>query len=122
MNGMVGDPGQLAQKFNPDYLQFRRSSDFTKPAETFVFLDEHPDSINDGFFHNDLDTYTWSDLPASFHNGAVACSFADGHSKIHRWVALETRRSVRKDRAGIPVSVTSRTDFEWMKRVTSVKK
>ena len=112
MNGMVGDPGQLADKFNPDYVQFRRSSDFSRPADTFVFLDEHPDSINDGFFHNDLDSFTWSDLPASSHRGAASCSFADGHSEIHRWLASETRRAVRKGRAGIPFAATSRIDFE----------
>ena len=122
MNGMVGDPGKLAGRFNQDYVQFRRSFDLAKPADLFVFLDEHPDSINDGFFHNELESFTWSDLPASLHNGACSFSFADGHSEIHRWVAPETRRPVKRDRAGIPCDATSRTDFNWTKQRASIKK
>ena len=122
MNGMVGEPGRLADKFNPDYVQIRRSSDMVIPANLFVFLDEHPDSINDGYFHNDLDTYRWSDLPASYHSGAASFSFADGHSEIHHWVASETKRPVRRERAGIPFAATASIDFEWMKQRASVKK
>lgn len=49
-------------------------------------------------------------------------SFADGHAEMHRWVASETRRPVRKERGGIPFAAASRRDFEWMQRVASVKK
>jgi prepilin-type processing-associated H-X9-DG protein len=64
----------------------------------FVVLDEHPDSINDGYYLNNLDPYnpktdvvnsvptSWGDLPASYHNGAAGFAFADGHSEIHRWL------------------------------------
>ena len=98
MNGMVGDPGQLADTFNLDYRQFRNSADVINPSTLFVFLDEHPHTINDGYFHNELDAYTWSDWPASYHNGASCLSFADGHSEIHHWVDSETKRPVLKQR------------------------
>lgn len=57
MNCMVGDPGELTNKFNPDYIQFFTSASISDPSKIFVFLDEHPDTINDGFFMNQLGGY-----------------------------------------------------------------
>ena len=114
INGMVGDPGRLANQFNQEYIQFRKFSDVITPASLFVFLDEHPDSINDGYFHNDVDTYFWSDLPASYHNGACCLSFADGHSEVHNWTDRETKRPVLKN-SFEPFPVSSRRDFDWLK-------
>jgi hypothetical protein len=46
----VGDPGILTNKFNPTLTQFFKSSQFVNPVNNYVFLDEHPDTLNDGFF------------------------------------------------------------------------
>jgi prepilin-type processing-associated H-X9-DG protein len=48
-------------------------------------VDEHPDSINDGFFIVEINASQWGDLPGSFHNGACGFSFVDGHAEIHKW-------------------------------------
>ncbi len=60
------------------------------PADIFVLLDEHPDSINDGLFDFAMPITaaltSYVDMPAEYHNGACAFSFADGHSEIHRWL------------------------------------
>ncbi|MCZ7637068.1 MAG: type II secretion system GspH family protein [Verrucomicrobia bacterium] len=61
------------------YRQFIRTTDVPQPSMTWVTVDEHPDSINDGFFVCDNATQ-WGDLPASYHNGACGFSFADGHA------------------------------------------
>lgn len=68
-------------------------SDLAKPGPVmvFVFLDEHPDSINDALFMTiagrDLSNAEWQDLPANQHYGCGAnFSFADGHSEIKKWV------------------------------------
>ena len=122
MNGMVGEPGQLADQFNRDYVQFRKASNLSNPANIFVFLDEHPDTINDGYFHNELDSYQWSDLPASHHNGAASFSFADGHAEIHGWISSETKRPVRQGGDGTSFAATSSIDFDWMKQRASVKR
>ena len=58
MNAMVGDPGELANRFNPLYAQFYKKAEIPIPAGIFVFLDEHADTINDGFFVNVLDSYS----------------------------------------------------------------
>ena len=55
MNAMVGNPGELTNRFNPLYLQFYKTADVPTPAGIFVFLDEQADTLNDGFFVNRLD-------------------------------------------------------------------
>ena len=70
---------------NPGYQQFLKESDFKYPANIFVFLDEHPDSINDGYFLNKPDDWRWYDLPAAYHNGGGSFSFADGHAEHWKW-------------------------------------
>jgi prepilin-type processing-associated H-X9-DG protein len=74
--------------FFANYRQFLKTSSVKNPANMFVMVDEHPDSINDGYFLNDANpaSFTaWGDLPASYHNGACGFAFADGHSEIHKW-------------------------------------
>jgi prepilin-type N-terminal cleavage/methylation domain-containing protein len=56
------------------------------PAERWVFLDENPYSINDGFFVCDTaDLHYWIDVPASYHVHGCGFAFADGHSEIKIW-------------------------------------
>ena len=55
------------------------------PANLFVFIDENPYSINDGFFVCQPTNPNWVDGPATYHNGACGIAFADGHAEIHRW-------------------------------------
>ena len=59
-----------------------------KIADLFVFSEEHPDSINDGWMnvYNRSGTY-WEDLPASNHGKFTEFSFADGHAEGHKWLA-----------------------------------
>ena len=96
MNALIGYSGDNgaddsggAAWFDPHYRQFLKQTDFPQPVNTFVTVDEHPDSINDGFFivstDASLNASKWGDLPASYHNGACGFSFADGHAEIHKW-------------------------------------
>jgi prepilin-type N-terminal cleavage/methylation domain-containing protein/prepilin-type processing-associated H-X9-DG protein len=122
MNSLVGNPGVLTNKYNPDYIQFFKSSELISPANVFVFLDEHPDTINDGFFMNRLEDYAWGNLPASYHNGAANFSFADGHAEGHRWVVSDTVRPARQGGVGGTIPASPRIDFEWLKQRTSARK
>lgn len=97
-------------------LPFQRLSDFHFPANTFVLLDEHPDSINDGLFSNDADITQWTDVPASYHGGAAGFSFADGHSEIHPW-RFPTSKVLSIPYAlswPFPVPVNQRGDRVWV--------
>jgi prepilin-type N-terminal cleavage/methylation domain-containing protein/prepilin-type processing-associated H-X9-DG protein len=124
MNSLVGDPGELTNRFNPAYIQFFKSAEVINPVQIFVFLDEHPDTINDGFFMNRLDEPNWGNLPASYHNGATSFSFADGHTETHRWRVTGSGGTIRPPVQGgvggtFPASPT--TDFDWLKERTSVR-
>ncbi len=121
MNGMVGDPGELTNRFNPLYIQFYKNADMLSPSATFVFLDEQADTLNDGFFINRLDDYAWGNLPGSYHTRGVNLSFADGHLESHRWIVPDTVRPVQRTRID-KFPAAPATDFEWLKARTSVKK
>lgn len=127
MNALVGDAGDLsAQGFNvnaPGYRQFFRLAQIPNPAGIFTFVDEHPDSIDDGYFVNRAYSWRWIDLPASYHNRSAALSFADGHSELHQWRQLSTLRPPQADAANLPISlpVGDRADFEWILSRMSVK-
>jgi prepilin-type N-terminal cleavage/methylation domain-containing protein/prepilin-type processing-associated H-X9-DG protein len=87
----VNDPTMVPpNSFNKtftDYSQFLKSGSIPNPSGLFVMLDEHPDSINDGYLQTDPHPSSpkWNDLPASYHNGACGFAFADGHSEIHKF-------------------------------------
>ncbi|MGA9780404.1 MAG: prepilin-type N-terminal cleavage/methylation domain-containing protein [Verrucomicrobiia bacterium] len=102
MNGCIGAyeppeylaPGQTIGPGNnnyPTYRQFLTSTSILHPSKTFVTIDEHPDSINDGFIqinpNQNSPGTSWADLPASYHGGACGIAFADGHSQIHTWLS-----------------------------------
>jgi prepilin-type N-terminal cleavage/methylation domain-containing protein/prepilin-type processing-associated H-X9-DG protein len=71
---------------------YGKTSSMTIPGASmlFVFLDEHPNSINDPQFAVDMaDTGPAAkiiDCPAYYHNGAAGFSFADGHAELHKWL------------------------------------
>ncbi len=87
------------------------------PAMAWLFVDEHPDSINDGCaFNNPLlapNAYYWTDLPASYHNGACGFAFADGHSEIKKWRESSTQQPVRLSNFG-GLSVPNSADYRWI--------
>jgi len=85
-----------------------------KPAETWVSMDEHPDSINDGVLFAP-GSGTWYDAPASYHDGGNSVAFADGHAELHRW---------QSSLVSIPILVSSFAsrsvplsdpDYVWMR-------
>jgi prepilin-type N-terminal cleavage/methylation domain-containing protein/prepilin-type processing-associated H-X9-DG protein len=55
------------------------------PTETWAFLDEHPDSMNDPAFFPPEDATYIVDTPATYHNNACGFAFCDGHAEIHKW-------------------------------------
>ena len=127
MNAMVGDPGTSLQGSDnnaddPGYQQFVRESDFKDPSAIFVFLDEHPDSIDDGYFINAYTNAEWIDLPASYHNGGGSFTFADGHTEIHRWQSASTMPPNQPDAAGLPLALApgDTADFSWVSQHASI--
>ncbi len=102
------------------YRQWLKLAEVRNPANIFVTIDEHADSINDGYFMNNPSDLTdhWGDTPASYHNGAGGVSFADGHSEIHKWKGAATKAPVKctanPPQGSIAQDALSRADYRWL--------
>jgi hypothetical protein len=101
------------------FRTFGRLDQFVKPAETFVFLDEHPASINDGVFgHPGFNPARpsdsirrWVDFPANYHGEAAGVSFADEHAEVRKWRGLR----YPKNPTFLPPYVPPHgLDWEWL--------
>ena len=56
------------------------------PSSAWVFVEENPYSIDDGYFAVDPNSTTvWYNSPAVYHGHSSVLSFADGHSETHPW-------------------------------------
>lgn len=67
---------------------YHRLGDFARkpPAELYVFLEEHPDSIfGGGFVPPDSTRNKWVGIPSSLHAGSANFSFVDGHVEQRVW-------------------------------------
>jgi prepilin-type N-terminal cleavage/methylation domain-containing protein/prepilin-type processing-associated H-X9-DG protein len=70
------------------YKIFLKYSDFglgLSSSDCFVYLDENPLSLNDGWFEYILDGSSINDRPAVNHGTTSSFSFADGHAELHKW-------------------------------------
>jgi len=108
---------------------YDKQSVVVTPAKTWVFVDEHPDSINDAAFANQCNgadkqgTAQIIDMPASFHNGACGFSFVDGHAEIHKWRGSKIKNArVRYVIMPLPVGAAgdSWVDVNWMAENSTV--
>ncbi len=120
MNALVGDPLIQPNRFNPTWLQFLKLSQFPTPATCYVFIEEHPDTSNDGYFMNRWDQIKWGNLPASYHKSSANMSWADGHMERHRWIA-DTVRPAVKGAVGGGFVPSPPTDYLWLRDHTSIK-
>jgi prepilin-type N-terminal cleavage/methylation domain-containing protein/prepilin-type processing-associated H-X9-DG protein len=94
------------------------------PSGTWVFVDEHPDSIALGFFTVNFFNI-WEHFPASYHNGACGFAFADGHSEIKKWLDASTKKPVNFDNSyswAVPLPASQRRDHQWVQERTAAKK
>ncbi|MBI4325814.1 MAG: prepilin-type cleavage/methylation domain-containing protein [Chloroflexi bacterium] len=127
MNSMVGDGGVLTpngiSSFSGAFMQFFKLSDFPRPANVVVLLDEHPDGIDDGFFWFPPEDRQWLNMPASSHHRAGGLSFADGHSEIHRWINPSTVWPAKPNGiANRTIPRTELADHDWLSQRMFIKK
>jgi len=114
---------------SPPYLVYGKDTQIANPSQTFVFMDEHPDGINDGNMSVQMappgsTTAQIIDYPAGLHDGACGMSFADGHSEDHRWTGLTIKPRVNYT-SSLPLNVSagdSVSDVIWLSSVTTVHK
>lgn len=119
------DPaGFGANATSKKYRCYFKKAQIDQPAMRFVFLDEHPDSLNAGGFANmmveTIGAARIIDYPASSHNGAGGISFSDGHAEIRKWRNAATRAPVHYDN-NLPLNVPAggNEDMAWLSDRTS---
>ena len=94
---------------SPPWRTYANISDivYPPPANLWVFIDENPDSVNDGGFAVVMDRQKWGacwqDGPTTLHGGSATFSFADGHAEIRKW----------KDPQTLTMKVTYREEFPY---------
>ena len=123
MNGYIGGAVQES-----GFREFAKVSDLSAPgpSETWVFMDEREDSINDGLFAIDAGArYAIVDYPMFSHNGGSCLTFADGHVEYHKWVEPTTNPplmpGIRLPCCSKPTSPNDR-DMQWLiAHTTSLK-
>jgi len=89
MNGHMGTEYIRGNPYDPGYLVYWKGSDMTcpGPADLLDFVDENPESINDGFLQMDSKANGgFPDIPAAYHGLACGFSYGDGHAAIHKWL------------------------------------
>jgi prepilin-type N-terminal cleavage/methylation domain-containing protein/prepilin-type processing-associated H-X9-DG protein len=101
----------------PAFTIFRKQSQIVRPSDTWVTVDENL-AINDGWFLMKPDeTNKWYDVPAAYHGGSGALSFADGHSEQRRWKDPK----VVNGTAARDTRASPNTDLVWLAERTTVR-
>jgi len=118
----------LSHLTKKNYRVFRKTVDIQPmgPSRAFVFIDEHPDSLNFGdlavAMNDGLPPQRIHiiDYPASTHNGSGGLSFADGHVEIHKWVDARTKPPWQNKLIPLVVPSPNNFDMVWLSERTSI--
>ena len=114
---------------------YEKIGTIANPVKTFVFVDEHPDSINDAAFAaqclnnqmSDRGPGRIIDFPANYHNRACGFSFADGHSEIHKWRGDQIGTAPITFTATLPLNVATASardfqDAQWLAENSTIRR
>ena len=125
MNSWIGD-GASGWLFNsPGVIQvIANRSQVRQPDQTFVFIEEHPDSINDGMLYVDMVSTGPAtriiDYPAAYHYLGANLSFADGSVRYRQWVDPRTTPPPHYNNSlSLNVSSPRNLDVAWLQSVTT---
>jgi prepilin-type N-terminal cleavage/methylation domain-containing protein/prepilin-type processing-associated H-X9-DG protein len=115
MNMRVGDGRPLF--LDRRAHQYVKWSSFHRPTDTFLFVEEHEDSIFAGAFAitpPESAEYGFWGLPASRHRGAGTLSFADGSVEVHKWLDPRTVKPVDRVTPFNGFPMNSNPDAIWI--------
>jgi len=88
-----------------------RFSMIKNPSDVFTFIDEHPDSIEDGNFGLERPPKAlWLNLPADRHNQGACSAFVDGHVRKYKWLAPKVYKSLNQ----VPASTLDLRDLQTL--------
>lgn len=107
MNAYCGCNVSLSPLLNASYKSFMKFTDFggsLSGSDCWIFLDENPLSINDGFILYDAAGSAVTDRPAVNHGNQSSFVFGDGHAELHKW----------HDTYLSSTSTTAQNDPKWL--------
>lgn len=127
VNGWVGGPGWVASAPWNYATSVDQLTD-PGPANTFTFVDEREDSMNDGALLIDMTGFPGLhrstanpsqnriiDYPAYWHRGGAGIAFADGHVGVQKW---RDARTTPRPRPGsllaLNVASPNNVDVTWL--------
>ena len=125
MNASVGEGNKYDAPNNPfgwtSWYVAVKTSDFHAPgpSEAWVFIDEHPDSIDDGILYSaNYAVSSLVEVPGCQHAGACGVAFADGHAEIHKWKGKFADKQVNYVQGGNNPLSLSDPDMLWLAQRT----
>ncbi|HEY3863449.1 MAG TPA: prepilin-type N-terminal cleavage/methylation domain-containing protein [Verrucomicrobiae bacterium] len=87
-----------------------------------VFIEENPDTINDGYWAQDLDNRAqWIDSPAHYHNNGCGLSFLDGHSEFRTWTDMNVLNGADGGASGFAAKPLNGPDLPWVQARCTVQ-
>jgi prepilin-type N-terminal cleavage/methylation domain-containing protein/prepilin-type processing-associated H-X9-DG protein len=125
MNAFTGGKGKCGIDAEPVKFGPQTFSTIVNPSSLFVFIDEHPDSLDFvSFWVEDRKngaglTSSSGSCPGSLHSGAATISFADGHVELHRWTDPRTKpRVTYSQRLSFQFFGSDNSDVRWLQERT----
>ena len=112
-NAYVGFGG--SSFLNTSYRNYTKFSQFglgLGSSDCFVYLDENPASLNDGYFLFLADNSAINDRPAVNHGNLSSFSYADGRAELHKWAD----KFLKLNTTGVGI------DTAWLAQHGTVKK
>lgn len=130
MSQVFQSPDTWVNKNGGNFKLYKKSSAVMQPANTFVFMEEAPLSINDDGFAVECDSVLTPggeqivDFPAIYHGGkSTTMSFSDGHAEIHTWLGstiLNCPPDHWNNGTATPAGDSAR-DIDWLVQNTSTQ-
>jgi prepilin-type N-terminal cleavage/methylation domain-containing protein/prepilin-type processing-associated H-X9-DG protein len=127
-NAFMGPPSGWTTGISK-YKSVQKLSDLSGPgpADVYILLDEHENSINDAHYFpfanfNNYTRNAWLDAVSGRHGNAGGVTYADGHSDIRKWrtPGLSTVRrasdgSTPRPYPDLPfIGPSALQDYQWM--------
>jgi prepilin-type N-terminal cleavage/methylation domain-containing protein len=124
MNAAIGDGKKFGGfDYSSTFWWAKKMADlnFPGPSGSWLLMDEHPDSIDDGILYTSSTykngTGEYSELPGGQHNGACGIAMADGSTVMHKWLSPLTLHPVTYSNLN-DVEVTLNPDLAWLANAT----
>jgi prepilin-type N-terminal cleavage/methylation domain-containing protein/prepilin-type processing-associated H-X9-DG protein len=121
MNSYIGSQNYPEEVPRNAVLWTMNDLNWLSPSLTYVFIDEHEDSVVDAAFHHGGphppgQQIGWNELPASRHGRSGTLSFADGHVESHKWLDSTTLQPVRRVAQSVIWESVGTRDPEWLRQ------